>query len=417
MQALYSGKVDAIIINEIYRSLVLEDFPNFNSETRVLEGFTYTKVIEETSKADIKVDTDPFNVYLSGNDAWGAVTLADGRTDVNIIATVNPKTKQILLTTTPRDYYVELPFYSGCMDKLTHAGLYGIDTSMETLENLYDIDLDYYVRINFSGFQNIVDALGGVNVYSECEFQSVDGKWFYEGYNYLNGYDALLFVRERYAFANGDLQRGRNQMLMIKAMAEKIFSPSILTNYMGLMNSLSSCFITDMPSDKIADLVKMQLNDGAEWNIVSNSVLGYGSSMPTYSGGSERLSVLKPSYEDIEVAKALIQSCMNGEIIKAPEKDYAILVLDQDDYTDDKSSELSSFESTESIDESSFEESDLNSDWGYESSDLESSYEEESSILENSSEESLEGEESDSNSSSSETSDVESSIEETSSGS
>jgi LCP family protein required for cell wall assembly len=373
IQALYSGKIDAIIINEVYRSLIREDFEKFDTETRVVDAFTYKKEAKENSKADIKVDTEPFNVYLSGNDEWGAVSLDNGRTDVNIIATVNPATKQILLTTTPRDYYIELPFYDGCKDKLTHAGLYGIDTSMETLENLYDIKIDYYVRINFSGFQNIVDALGGVNVYSEYAFEASDGSVsFDKGYNYLGGYDALLFVRERYAFSNGDVQRGRNQMAMIKALTQKIFSPSILTNYMSLMNSLSSCFITDMPSNKIGDLVKMQLNDGAEWNIVSNSVLGYANMRPTYSGGSERLSVLDPDEEDLEAARELIRKCMNGETIRAPYKDYSLKVndhYDPDSYTGGNTG-TSSYASSSNIDldssfinqDSSLSDSDVSED-------------------------------------------------------
>lgn len=368
IQALYSGKIDAIIVNEVYRPLIREDFANFDTETRVVDAFTYQKETKENSKTDVKVDTEPFNVYLSGNDEWGAVSLDNGRTDVNIIATVNPATKQILLTTTPRDYYVDLPFYDGCKDKLTHAGLYGIDTSMETLENLYDIKIDYYVRINFSGFQNIVDALGGVNVYSEYAFDASDGSVSFEkGYNYLGGYDALLFVRERYAFSNGDVQRGRNQMAMIQALTQKICSPSILTNYMSLMNSLSSCFITDMPSNKIGDLVKMQLNDGADWNIVSNSVLGYANMRPTYSGGSERLSVLDPDEEDLEDARALIRKCMNGEKITAPKKDYSLKVSSNGYQYDPGSYEGSGAGATSSSGagsglDSSFEDPDISVD-------------------------------------------------------
>ena len=205
-QALYNRDVDAIVINELYRSLILDDFENFDEETRVLDGFSYVEELQidqNSSKADIKVDTEPFNVYLSGNDSYGKISLEAGRSDVNIIATVNPKTKQILLTTTPRDFYVELPFYGGgYYDKLTHTGMYGLDTSIETLENLYEIKIDYYVRLNFSGFRDIVDALDGVEVYSAHEFTSVKGVYFSQGMNYLNGKEALAFVRERKAFAD-----------------------------------------------------------------------------------------------------------------------------------------------------------------------------------------------------------------------
>lgn len=381
VQALYSGKVDAVVINEAYRSLIKENFPEFDTETRVLDAFTYEKEIEETSKADVKVDTEPFNVYLSGNDEWGEVKLNNGRTDVNIIATVNPATKQILLTTTPRDYYVELPYYG--MDKLTHASVTedGIHGSIATLENLYGIELNYYVRINFSGFQNIVDALGGVNVNSEFAFTTRDGsKSFEKGYNYVNGYEALLFVRERYAFSDGDLQRGRNQMAMIQAMMDKIFSPAILTNYMSLMDSLSSCFITDMPSNKIGDLVKMQLNDGAEWNIVTNSVLGYAEEQYSAMLG-ENASVLNPDLDDLEQARELIQSCMNGDIIHPPVKKYSYNVQVYDPY-------VSPYE--ESSEESSEEESSEESFWWGESEESSEESSESSDNSEFSSEESTE---------------------------
>ncbi len=325
VQALYNQDVEVIVINELYRSLILEDFEDFDEKTRVLDGFTYQEKIEKndnSSKADIKVDTEPFNVYLSGNDSYGKISMEAGRSDVNIIATVNPKTKQILLTTTPRDFYVELPFYGGgYYDKLTHAGMYGLDTSIETLENLYQIEIDYYVRLNFSGFRDIVDALDGVEVYSAHEFTSVKGVYFSQGMNYLNGKEALAFVRERKAFADGDFQRGRNQMAMIEALANKIFSPAILTNYMDLMNSVSSCFITDMPRGKINDLVKMQLNDGAEWTIISNSVMGYGNTRTTYSTGNEPLSCVDPDVGDVALATELILKCMNGEKVVIPDKE------------------------------------------------------------------------------------------------
>lgn len=319
-QALYSREVDAIIINEAYRALIEEAYPKFNQETRVLDSFTYhEEIIQLEPKPEVNVTEEAFTVFLSGNDSYGTVSLADGRTDVNILATVNPKTRQILLTTTPRDYYVELPFYEGCMDKLTHAGLYGVDCSMQTLENLYGIDIDYYVRVNFSGFQDIVDALGGVEVYSDYSFTASAGGYYFDaGYNYVDGASALAFVRERYSFSDGDVQRGRNQMAMIEAIIDKVMSPAILTNYMDLMDSVSGCFITDMPRDKISDLVKMQLGEGGSWNIVTNSVHGYGDMMSTYSGGSELLSVMKEDAEAVQQAKDLIQRCENGEILSDP---------------------------------------------------------------------------------------------------
>jgi len=321
VQALYDGNVDAILMNEAYRDIVLETYPDFDTETKVLDAFTYKEEVlkkEKGPKPEVNVAEETFTVYLSGNDSYGKVRIADGRTDVNILATVNPKTKQILLTTTPRDYYVEQSVYEGARDKLTHAGLWGIDCSMETLENLYDIDIDYYVRVNFSGFEEIIDALDGVNVYSEYAFTTRGGSYFFEnGYNYVYGEAALAFVRERYAFASGDAQRGRNQMAMIQAIINKITSPAILTNYMDLMNSLSSCFITDMPRGKISDLVKMQLDDGGSWNVVSYTVAGTTGSEYCPALGAYA-SIMYENGEAIQTAKDMMQAVADGEIISAP---------------------------------------------------------------------------------------------------
>ena len=319
VQALYDGEVDAIVINEAFRNIIMETYPNFETETRVLDGFTYHEEVkaEEKPKKEVDVADETFTVFLSGNDSYGTVSLADGRTDVNILATVNPDTKQILLTTTPRDYYVVQPIY-GSRDKLTHAGLWGVDHSMETLENLYDIDIDYYVRVNFSGFRDIIDALDGVEVYSDIAFTTAGGRYFFDqGYNYVYGEAALAFVRERYAFAAGDAQRGRNQMAMIQAIINKMISPAILTNYLDLMDSLSSCFITDMPRGKISDLVKMQLEEGGSWNISSYTVAGATGSEYCPALGAYA-SIMYENEEAIAEAKELMQAVADGEIISVP---------------------------------------------------------------------------------------------------
>ncbi|MBQ1368633.1 MAG: LCP family protein, partial [Firmicutes bacterium] len=262
---LYSGEVSAIIFNEAFRGLVEETYPNFNTETKPLQEFTYKEIIKTPEKEsensierreDVKVAQEPFIVYLSGNDGYGKIDIDGGRSDVNILAIVNPETKEILLVTTPRDSYVELPW--GSHDKLTHASIWGLDTSVQILEDLYGFAIDYYARINFSGFENVIDALGGVEVYSDEAFESWDGKYFEAGYNHVNGEQALSFVRERHSLSGGDFARGRNQMRMIQAVVDKITSPAILTSYMPLMDSLSSAVATNMPKDKISSLVKMQ---------------------------------------------------------------------------------------------------------------------------------------------------------------
>ena len=190
---------------------------------------------EETDYEALAITTEPFVIYLSGVDNRGELT-EDARSDVNILAVVNPVTKRVALVNTPRDYYVDLAG-TDSKDKLTHAGLYGVETSMETLGNLYGIPVDEYVRINFAGFIDVVDALDGIDVYSDYAFTSVGSPGYYdptdfvEGWNHLDGKAALAFARERHAFATGDIQRGINQMKVIDAMLEKIKSPALLTNY------------------------------------------------------------------------------------------------------------------------------------------------------------------------------------------
>ena len=264
---------------------------------------------------DVEVAEEPFTVYISGNDSYGEVTTAEGRSDVNILLTVNPNTRQILMTTTPRDYYVELPFGEGCWDKLTHAGNYGIDCSMQTLEALYDVEIDYYLRVNFSGFESIVEALGGVDVYSEYEFTATSGHYFTQGYNAVDGPAALAFVRERYAFEAGDVQRGRNQMAMIEAIIDKAMSPALLTGYMDLMESVSDSFVTNMPKSSVGDLMKLQLREGGSWNVVTNSVSGYVSEAYTYSDSSQLLSVMLPDEASVQYAAELIDRCESGEVL------------------------------------------------------------------------------------------------------
>ena len=266
--------------------------------------------------SNVDVAEEPFTIYVSGNDSYGEVTLEEGRSDVNILLTVNPNTRQILMTTTPRDYYVELPFGEGCWDKLTHAGNYGIDCSMQTLERLYDVEIDYYLRVNFSGFESIVDALGGVEVYSDYAFTSLHSGYYFDvGYNSVDGAEALAFVRERYAFEEGDVQRGKNQMAMIRAIMDKATSPAVISGYLSLMDSVSDSFITNMPKGSISDLVKMQLNEGGSWNIVSNSVNGYVSEAYTYSDSSRLLSVMMQDEASVQHASELIEKCENGEVL------------------------------------------------------------------------------------------------------
>ena len=265
-----------------------------------------------------KITKEPFVVYLSGVDTRGELT-EKARSDVNIIAAVNPETKQVVLINTPRDYYVDLAG-TNSKDKLTHAGLYGVQTSMDTLGNLYGVDVQHYIRINFAGFINIVDALGGVDVYSDQAFTSVGSPGYYdpttfaEGWNHLDGKSALAFARERHAFASGDIQRGINQMKVIDAMLNKIKSPALLMGFSKIMDAASDCFVTDFSQDQISALVRMQLSDFANWDIQSYTVTGSsGTSTQCYSAKGQKLYVMKPDEASVSKAKEMIAVVLGGE--------------------------------------------------------------------------------------------------------
>ena len=265
-----------------------------------------------------KITKEPFVVYLSGVDNRGELT-ENARSDVNILAVVNPVTKQAALINTPRDYYVDLAGTES-KDKLTHAGLYGVETSMATLGNLYGVDVDHYIRINFAGFISIIDAIGGVDVYSDQAFTSVGSPGYYdpttfaEGWNHLDGKSALAFARERHAFKTGDIQRGINQMKVIDAMANKLKSPALLMSFSKLMDAVSDCFVTSLSQEQISALVRMQLASLSDWDIQSCTVTGTsGKSSQCYSAKGQSLYVMKPDENSVNQAKELIASVLGGE--------------------------------------------------------------------------------------------------------
>ena len=265
-----------------------------------------------------QITKEPFVIYLSGVDNRGELT-EKARSDVNILAVVNPATKRVALINTPRDYYVDLAGTSS-KDKLTHAGLYGVETSMATLGNLYGVNVEHYIRINFAGFISIIDAVGGVDVYSDQAFTSVGSPGYYdpttfaEGWNHLDGKAALAFARERHAFKTGDVQRGINQMKVIDAMLNKIKSPALLMGFSKIMDSAADCFVTSLSQNQISALVRMQLSDFAEWNIESYTVTGSsGSSTKCYSAKGQKLYVMKPDENSVAKAKEMVAAVLGGE--------------------------------------------------------------------------------------------------------
>ena len=330
IDALYAKDVKVIVINEANRSPIEEYYKTFSDDTRVLNTHKVETVIQEDEKLD-DITKTPFNVYLSGIDVYGSIK-ATSRSDVNVIVTVNPNTKQILLTSTPRDYYVPLTVSNGIPDKLTHAGIHGVDYSIGTLENLYGIDIDYYVRVNFTSVRKIVDLLGGVKVYSDYDFTSDWGPSFKKGYNQVNGKQALAFCRERHHFANGDYQRGRDHQHMIEAILNKAMSPDILPNYADLLKTASKNFQTNMSTKEITALAKMQLNDMSQWTIKYANAAGQGASKTTYSYQSRKLYVCVPDYNSVakitkrinKVLKATPESVENEKSESSSDEDSAM---------------------------------------------------------------------------------------------
>ena len=324
--ALYDDEVDAILINQGYVDLLTEKdgYTDFRDQTRVLYTYTTTHEVDPIVP-NTSITKEPFVVYCSGIDARVDDISAKSRSDVNILAVVNPTTKQILLVNTPRDY--DLPLArNGELDKLTHAGLYGIDESMKVLGNLYGVQADYYVRVNFAGLVKIVDALGGVDIESDANFSCVpmetpdgNGDYTYQKYsftkgiNHVNGSQALAFARERKAFADGDNRRGQHQMTVIKAILNKACSSAVLTKYQELLKAASDAFITNMPYADISSLVQMQLGDMADWNITTYAVSGEGSTEYCYALGDKAWVMIKDSSK-VNTAKNMIQQVINGEV-------------------------------------------------------------------------------------------------------
>lgn len=318
LESLYNKTNDAIIIEENQKNLI-DEHNEKSDDIRILYTINIKTKLE--NKVDLNVTNQPFAVYLTGIDTYGSIKSVS-RSDVNIVAVVNPNTKQVLLITIPRDYYVQISGTKGLKDKLTHAGIYGIDTSMKTIEDLLELDISYYFKVNFSSVIKIVDRLDGIDVYSKYSFSSSPASGgtyrFTKGYNHLNGKQALAFVRERKAsgLAGGDRSRGENQQAVISGLINKMTSSAIITKYTKILNDLNGTFQTNMEERDITSLVKMQLNDMAKWNVTSISLDGYDARDYTYSYPSQKLYVMKPKEETVNNAINLINRVENGEILE-----------------------------------------------------------------------------------------------------
>ncbi len=314
---LLKKEVDAIVLEESYIAIAKDELKNFSSDAKVIYSFELQEKshVENPDNDQNKITLEPFILYISGIDQWGNVNSVRGRSDVNMLAVVNPLTNHILLVNTPRDYYVQLAGTTGYKDKLTHAGIYGIEKSIKTLEDLYDIDITHYLRVNFNTVIKVVDIIGGIDIYSDKAFTCYTNTKVHvkEGLNHFGGKEALAYARERYAYTTGDHHRGENQQQVIKAIFEKVTTSTILiSKYNTILNSLNGSFQTDMSMNEITSFIKHQLDKMPNWTIDTTAVTGTGAMDYTHSMGSKlKLYVMKPDENSIEKAKEKINEVLD----------------------------------------------------------------------------------------------------------
>lgn len=326
---LLSGRLDAVIINSGFVSILEEDsrYEMFTDSTRVLAEVEIEGTGEELDGSGLLLNAEadiaengklkPFIMYVSGSDSRKGTLGGSTRSDVNILVVVNPETRQVLLLNTPRDTLVPNPHGNGEQDKLAHCSIWGISNSIGALAQLYDCEVQYYAQISFAGFSKLIDAIGGITVESNVEFQLHNNPTVIKkGKNELDGTDALAFARTRKALSGGDNDRGKNQMKVIKAILEKATSgTTIITNYAAIMESIDGMFIMNVPMSLISEVVKRQFSDMSGWNIQSYATSGVGHMRVCYSSQGLKMSVIEPKQESIDKAKILIKTVLDGEIL------------------------------------------------------------------------------------------------------
>jgi len=313
-KSLTSGEAKAIVLNSIFEDTIRGEDPDYASKIKKIYTYKISKKID-TAIGKQDPNAEVFNIYVSGIDTYGPISSVS-RSDVNIIMTVNRKTKKVLLTTTPRDAYV--PIADGGLnqpDKLTHAGIYGVDASVHTLENLYGIDLNYYVRLNFTSFLKLIDLLGGIDIENDQEFTSLHGNYHFPvGKIHLNSDQALGFVRERYSLNGGDNDRGKNQEKVIAAVIKKLTSTDALKNYNAILSGLQDSVQTDMSLETMMNLINTQLESGGSYNVTSQALTGTGNTgLPSYAMPEANLYMMEIDQNSLAAAKAAIQAVMEGK--------------------------------------------------------------------------------------------------------
>ena len=313
IDALLSGEVDAVILDNAYLSVLegMEGYSDYAGKIRCLHEKVFEKEVAQIVVPQEDTERSGFLMYVSGRDSWYGV-LSNGRSDVNILVAVNPETHQVLLVNTPRDYYVVNPASGrGAKDKLTHCSIPGVENSMSALALLYGYSPDYYARINFTGFETLVDAIGGVTIYSEKSFSAL-GTYINKGENHLNGQQALNFARERKNLWGGDNDRGKNQMKLVEGILNQLTAENLLNNYSQILQSLEGMFATSMPSEKISELVQMQIAQMPDWEFFSFAVTGDNGTDHCWAAGGYAY-VMYPHESMVAKASELLGKVLTGE--------------------------------------------------------------------------------------------------------
>lgn len=309
-QAMMNGESQAMVLNGVFTNILESEDPDFSSKVKKIYSFKMSKPVETAVE---QASGDSFNIYISGIDTYGPISSVS-RSDVNIIMTINRATHKILLTTTPRDSYVAIADGGqNQYDKLTHAGIYGVNASVHTLENLYGIDISNYIRLNFTSFLQLIDLVGGIDVYNDQEFTR-GGHHFPIGTVHLDAESALIFVRERYSLANGDNDRGKNQEKVIAALIKKLSSPENLGNYQAILKGLEGSIQTDLSIETIMDLVNRQLESGSQFTVESQALTGSGRmDLPSYAMPGSQLYMMEISQDSLTQVKSAIQAVLDGQ--------------------------------------------------------------------------------------------------------
>lgn len=308
---LYTKKVESILISDLIKEDLEDKYEDFSSKTRILQTIDITKEVEDITKK-VSIKNTAFNVLISGMDSYGNINKTT-RNDVNMVVTINPNTNKMLLTSIPRDYYVQLHGKKGYKDKLTHAGIYGINTAVQTIEDLFNIDINYYVKVNFTTVVDLVDKIGPIEIYSDKNL-NLDGCKYVVGNNAVNGKCALRFARERHSYLEGDNHRVKNQQEVIKGIFNKLkSSPNILADYNSVLEVMNGKFATNIEMSELTSFIKYEVEDIGKYEIISTQVDGTGSMEYTYSYPHQKLYVMFPNEQSVSNAKEGIEKILNGE--------------------------------------------------------------------------------------------------------